>query len=1000
MKKGFTIILGILLITTLQLNAAFLRNIKKTITQPDGTTINCFASGDEFHNWLHDKNDYTIIQSQKDGYYYYAKKKGTKIVPSKYKVGTTLMKSTDIQPGVNISAEQWRQKRERKRVENPIKPERLKTASTAEIKINQICIYIRFSDDDEWTDPNTSTAQDTSKYFDWLNDEDPSAVSMINYYKEVSYGKVEMRSHFYPRSSTNKVLSYQDTQARGHFQEYNETTNPDGYDPDEEDNTKESSSDKREWDLLERAIDYFNANYTFPEDINLDIVNTNGELVSDGLIDNIEFFIAGDAGDWSDLLWPHKWSLYNRNAMINGLRVYSYNFQIQSITDQRGVGVLSHEMGHTLGYPDLYQYEEGSTYDPVGPWDIMATTGTVPQSFGAFTKFKYGNWIESIPEITEEGTYSLKSIDSTNNNCYKIASPYTTDEYFVLEYRKKAGRFEGSLPGSGLLVYRINTKAGNGNADGIVNEVPDEIYIYRPGGTTSLNGQIYQANFSARVNRTAIDNTTNPTPFLFSGSMGGLYISEISVPSETISFKVEFKPDALYADFNVSENDLYAWETTGFTDISAGAPDTWEWTFEGGNPSAYNEKTPPPIQYSAPGTYDVSLTVGKGGESATETRTDFITVIEMPGANTPRDLTTTIIEANPSDVVLNWTEPESGAQSFTIQWDDGENDNAIGDDTQPDSFDALSHWDPRDLLPYDEMYITEISFFPSSSTPATVNDYTLKIYTGSDLSTLAVDQVIPPDKITFNNWNTIELTTPLQIDASINLWFGFNNNSGTEISGFPFGVDKGPANEGKGDVIYYVESGTAYFMNAEWGLNYNFNIAATVVNSLEGSLKQSNRSQKAQMSHYKSMNGYNIYRDDVKINTTVVSETSYADVNVPDGNYNYYTTAVYSNGESLNSNISNITVIHNVGIPQVEIKEISIYPNPVKEKLYIQLEEISNDPLTIQIYDQMGKLVYTNEINPNSDRFDISVNNLVSGAYTLLMFNTEKGFQSKFIVMK
>lgn len=113
----------------------------------------------------------------------------------------------------------------------------------------------------------------------------------------------------------------------------------------------------------------------------------------------------------------------------------------------------------------------------------------------------------------------------------------------------------------------------------------------------------------------------------------------------------------------------------------------------------------------------------------------------MPGANTPRDLTTTIIEANPSDVVLNWTEPESGAQSFTIQWDDGENDNAIGDDTQPDSFDALSHWDPRDLLPYDEMYITEISFFPSSSTPATVNDYTLKIYTGSDLSTLAVDQL-------------------------------------------------------------------------------------------------------------------------------------------------------------------------------------------------------------------------------------------------------------------
>jgi hypothetical protein len=140
MKKVFTIILGMLLISTLQLNAAFLKNIEKTITQPDGTIINCFSSGDEFHNWLHDKDNYTIIQSQKDGYYYYAVKKGDEIVPSEYKVGTTFLKSTNIQPGVNISAEQWRQKRDRKKVENPIQVEKLKTASTSEININQICI--------------------------------------------------------------------------------------------------------------------------------------------------------------------------------------------------------------------------------------------------------------------------------------------------------------------------------------------------------------------------------------------------------------------------------------------------------------------------------------------------------------------------------------------------------------------------------------------------------------------------------------------------------------------------------------------------------------------------------------------------------------------------------------------------------------------------------------------------------------------------------------------
>ncbi|MGB4309040.1 MAG: hypothetical protein WBI94_02010, partial [Candidatus Cloacimonadaceae bacterium] len=31
------------------------------VTQPDGSRINIYASGDEFHNWLHDENDFTIV---------------------------------------------------------------------------------------------------------------------------------------------------------------------------------------------------------------------------------------------------------------------------------------------------------------------------------------------------------------------------------------------------------------------------------------------------------------------------------------------------------------------------------------------------------------------------------------------------------------------------------------------------------------------------------------------------------------------------------------------------------------------------------------------------------------------------------------------------------------------------------------------------------------------------------------------------------------------------
>jgi len=151
---------------------------------------------------------------------------------------------------------------------------------------------------------------------------------------------------------------------------------------------------------------------------------------------------------------------------------------------------------------------------------------------GAFMKYKYGGWIPSIPVITNNGTYSLNTLTSSTGQCYRINSPSSSTEYFVVEYRRKTGTFENSLPGSGLLVYRINTTVGDGNAEG----PPDEVYIYRPGGTTTANGTISSAHFSSAVGRTAINSSTNPTPFLTSGAAGGLDLSAIGAAGTTISF--------------------------------------------------------------------------------------------------------------------------------------------------------------------------------------------------------------------------------------------------------------------------------------------------------------------------------------------------------------------------------------------------------------------------------------------------------------------------------
>ena len=70
MKKLF-VILALVLGALQWTFAAPLKDIPVRLTQPDGQVIECFASGDEFYNYLHDANGFTIVKGE-GGYYCYA----------------------------------------------------------------------------------------------------------------------------------------------------------------------------------------------------------------------------------------------------------------------------------------------------------------------------------------------------------------------------------------------------------------------------------------------------------------------------------------------------------------------------------------------------------------------------------------------------------------------------------------------------------------------------------------------------------------------------------------------------------------------------------------------------------------------------------------------------------------------------------------------------------------------------------------------------------------
>ncbi len=360
-------------------------------------------------------------------FFSYAVRAKKDIVSSRHIAGTVDPVALGLEKNIRISPDAMELRRSTTLQSVPA--EKVNTPTTG--VINNTVVFMRFSDEAEFS-------SSLSPYTSMFNASAAGASSVRNYYFEASYSQLTVISSFYPTTLGSTVVSYQDAHPRAYYQPYNQVTNPAGYTGGDNGSVRQI----REHTLLKNAANAISSQV--PASL---VIDADG----DSFVDNAEFIIKGGATGWNSLLWPHRWSLYTYDVRINGKRVYDYNFQLDNITD---VGVLCHEMFHSLGAPDLYHYSLDA-FHPVGGWDLMEYDAAIPQHMGAYMKFRYGEWLTSIPQITQSGTYVLSPVGSSKSSCYKIASPNASDQYYVVEYRRKLGTFESNLPGEGLLVYRI-----------------------------------------------------------------------------------------------------------------------------------------------------------------------------------------------------------------------------------------------------------------------------------------------------------------------------------------------------------------------------------------------------------------------------------------------------------------------------------------------------------------------------------------------------------------
>lgn len=550
-KQGYIVIL---LMCAMCCKAAYMEHVPTRLVQPNGEVINCFITGDEYYRHVYDSLGYSIVKNPVTGYYVYALPQADSVIYSNYVVGQVSPHTLGIPQHVKWSAQKIMAKRKVYDTEYGMGVKMRKAVAGANKGVlNNLVIFISFADDTNFT--YTTYPTELQKF----NDSSSStAVSVYNFYRTVSYGQFYMRSHLFPIQNDTVVISYHDIYDRAYYSPYDGVNNPQGY-------TSYSDRTVREHMLLHRAVEAIKSQ--IPTSLNLDYNN-------DGRVDNVAFIINGCTDGWNDLLWPHRWTLSTKSAetYINGLKVSDYNFLIEN---DNTVGVITHELFHSLGAPDLYHYSD-ATITPVGRWDLMASTNRgKPQGMGAYMKYKYGKWIDAPVTLTQPGTYTLYPANGSSPDkiAYQIPIP-GSNEYILLEYRRAVTTgFDSPLNGSGILAYRINPAySGNANYNG--SSVLDEVYVYRPGGTVSADGTLSTAHFNAETGRTIFSSQTNPYMFLSNGAViNNITICNITSAGDSIQFTYLNTVVSVQAD---KENITLGYAAGSSDSVKITASGSWE----------------------------------------------------------------------------------------------------------------------------------------------------------------------------------------------------------------------------------------------------------------------------------------------------------------------------------------------------------------------------------------------------------------------------------------
>lgn len=323
-------------------------------------------------------------------------------------------------------------------------------------------------------------------------------------------------------------------------------------------------------------------------------------------------------------------------------------------------------------------------------------------------------------------------------------------------------------------------------------------------------------------------------------------------------------------------------------------------------------------------------------------------------------------------IELHWSTPTCGnPYPYELSYCSPDLYVSIGTGTET-VFDVAARWTPAMLTNYSNRNINTINFFPAESNAV----YSVRIWQGDSANLVLEELVIEP---VIGEWNHVPLDSPYPIDISQMLWIGYHVETET---GYPAGVDGGPADDGYGNMLYWNgEWSTLLEINPE--LDYNWMISAFV--SPPNPVYCGNRI-------YRKVNQgqYGLIAD-------IPMDYYYLDETADPDSLNCYLVSdvIAKNGDTCESGFTNESCVVPTGLADNPVsEEILIYPNPTEGILYIQSSSVID---RTEVYDLTDRLVFEAVFSSSKEIIDLS--SLSPGVYIVRIFSGNKCIVRKILLV-